>query len=451
MKLSAASTLSLLEAATIEGLPICEDGEGPRWKFNYANWHNDPKPDILLLGAYQHPNTGNNLVGGINLNYLNRRQRDDIARVLPQIMQAGNLYSRYHTGKRLLPNIFDNFYRTYNAAHIRGVETDVLYPKYGFMKSAKNFVKKAIGGLFKSREQRAQDAQPKYPSDLEGMTDMLDNVVLRLGKQPPPPPQQPDTPEMQAARAAMQKYKMDRAQSMMNIDQQEADPFIQANQEFQQQQLQQRAARPQAVTPDVQQQAMAEPPAVVQPQQPTEPSPQDLGQMIQRDRAKNQQELSDPANDINLDVQEAIRYYSPVTKCFIMESIGPNHKQDQLYQKLNILRPQLVAAAQTIYDEWDELEEGGGICDSISQALGDVLVTNGIDSTEGGHDGDDHSYLIAFDEGTSFIVDIDPYTYESGGGYSWTKLPGVVFSPSDIIIAPVERPDWIDDEADRFG
>jgi len=315
MKLSEASTLSLLVSTTIEGLPICEDGEGPRWKFNYSNWHNDPKPDILLLGAYTHPNTGNNLVGGINLNYLNKRQRDELAKVLPRIMQAGNLYSRYHTGRQLAPDIFNNFYRTYNARHIRGVETGVFYPKYGFMKTAKDFVKKAVGGLFKSRAQRAKEAEPQYPSDLEGMSDTLDNVVTQLSQQQPQPQQQ-HTPEIKAAHAATQQHKMDRAYSMMDIDQVEAEPFIKANQELQHKQLQQGNALPHAVQPEVRQQA--------DNSQSYDIPMHKLGQSFEHDRIDNAEELTDPDNDIDIDdhgIEEEIRYYSQTEKRLIIESI----------------------------------------------------------------------------------------------------------------------------------
>jgi len=30
-------------------------------------------------------------------------------------------------------------------------------------------------------------------------------------------------------------------------------------------------------------------------------------------------------------------------------------------------------------------------------------------------------------------VDIPPYTYETGGGYNWKKIPDVTFDASDIV------------------
>lgn len=431
MKLTTAVEASLIESRFFT---ICEAGEGPRWSFDYSTWKQDPHPDILLLGAYRHPNTGNNLVGGINLNYLNVQQRQNLARVLPQIMKAGNLYSRYHAGRRLLPDIFDNFYRTYNANNIRGVETDVLYPKYGFLKTASDYLKKKVSGLFKSPEQRAKDAEPEYPQDLTGMNDMLNNVVQRLGQQVQTQPEPVDTPEMQAARKAFQQYKLDRAKSLQDIEQQEAEPLQQATLDYQAQQLQQGQAQPEQVDPGVLQRQPA----------PQEPTPQQLATSFNQEKEENRKELLDPKNDINLD--EAIRYFSPKTGRYIMESVCiAEESSGILFKRLQRLVPQLLAAAQQVYDEWERIDEfdEGGICDLVSSALSGVLSQHGIDSTEGGHDGDNHSYIIAYDDADSFIVDVDPDIYEVGSGYSWTKIPNVVFDESNLIIEPTDRPDWI--------
>jgi len=116
-----------------------------------------------------------------------------------------------------------------------------------------------------------------------------------------------------------------------------------------------------------------------------------------------------------------------------------------LIHKLRALRPEIAQRAQIVYDNWVE-DEGGGICDEIADAISSVLAHEGIETTEGGHDGDDHAFVIAYDEVSSFAVDVPPQTYEIGGGYSWTKIPDVVFSPNDVIIAQVDRPDWIDDD-----
>lgn len=109
---------------------------------------------------------------------------------------------------------------------------------------------------------------------------------------------------------------------------------------------------------------------------------------------------------------------------------------------LDELRPELCAAAQGVYDDWQQDQDGmdeeygtGGICDRISEAMSDVLVGAGFDVDEGGQQGDDHAYLIASACGFDFIVDIPPRVYERGGGYVWTKRPGVVFAPNDVFIS----------------
>lgn len=124
-----------------------------------------------------------------------------------------------------------------------------------------------------------------------------------------------------------------------------------------------------------------------------------------------------------------------------------------LYQQLSRLRPLMAQAAQLIYDQWDQSgEEGdlqsgfGGICDEISRAIGGVIVENipDVDITDGGQEGDDHAYLIAYNDTEAFAVDIPPNVYETGGGYSWQKVQGVRFQPNHVLIEPVDR-QWIDD------
>jgi len=99
-------------------------------------------------------------------------------------------------------------------------------------------------------------------------------------------------------------------------------------------------------------------------------------------------------------------------------------------------------AAQKVYDEWapdeegyDEVFGGGGICDEISKEITSVIATHiECNVYEGGHEGDDHAYLVVQTQNESYIVDIHQSVYESGGGYSWCKTPDVEIKPSDITI-----------------
>jgi hypothetical protein len=115
-----------------------------------------------------------------------------------------------------------------------------------------------------------------------------------------------------------------------------------------------------------------------------------------------------------------------------------------LRQELETLRPQIAAAAQEIYDAWDQVDGldmdlgGGGICDQISAEISGI-VANNIDASidEYGHDGDDHASVVVSRAGEQYVVDINFRHYESGGGYSWRKIPDVVFTPEMVDILPL--------------
>ena len=118
-----------------------------------------------------------------------------------------------------------------------------------------------------------------------------------------------------------------------------------------------------------------------------------------------------------------------------------------LLAKLTALRGAMVMAAQEEYDYWEQDDEGldetlggGGICDSVSQAIAGVITQNidDVEVADGGGEGDDHAWTIAYDDNEAYGVDIDHGLYESGGGYSWKKRPGVSFSVTDVQIFPVD-------------
>jgi len=124
-----------------------------------------------------------------------------------------------------------------------------------------------------------------------------------------------------------------------------------------------------------------------------------------------------------------------------------------LYHQLFALRPQMVHEAQEIYNSWEQDGEGldfeygaGGICDQVSQAISGVIAQHipGVEVTEGGQDGDDHSWVIAYNAAEAYHVDIPPGVYERGGGYSWKKIPGVILQPNHIEIFPADIGDMRD-------
>ena len=104
--------------------------------------------------------------------------------------------------------------------------------------------------------------------------------------------------------------------------------------------------------------------------------------------------------------------------------------------------PKLLKAAQKQYDEWDQDEDGydhevgsGGIYHLIVDAMLDVL--NDFDATSLSLDSEVHVIgIVKLEEGV-FELDVPYSLYEKGGGYTWKKIPNVVFEPSDIVISRI--------------
>ena len=110
--------------------------------------------------------------------------------------------------------------------------------------------------------------------------------------------------------------------------------------------------------------------------------------------------------------------------------------------ELEALRSKFCAAAQQVYDSWHQNEQGwsedvadGGVCHYIAEAICEVLGEHGIDSTSFSFSiGEVHVTAVADINGAAYMVDIPARVYETGGGYTWRKIPGVVFEPNDIHI-----------------
>lgn len=124
-----------LRAAHRFSVVMTEAGALPRWQFDYDGKKTyDPRPDVLVLGAYVHPNTGNRLVGGININYMTTSELDKLEGLVPKLVKGRNLYERYNIGRSIDPLIFTTYYRTYNADNINMVGKGKIYPQYGEFK-----------------------------------------------------------------------------------------------------------------------------------------------------------------------------------------------------------------------------------------------------------------------------------------------------------------------------
>jgi hypothetical protein len=139
----------------------------------------------------------------------------------------------------------------------------------------------------------------------------------------------------------------------------------------------------------------------------------------------------------------------------IFEAYTNWYKSSELYQKLEKLKPLFVKAAQEYYNSWDQdaTEYGdhelgmGGICQNIAEEISNVCSEHNIDCiTISAEMGEQHVWAIAYDEevNEAFEIDISPYTYETGGGYNWKKIPDVEFELDDIQINYVLWDDFKD-------
>lgn len=161
-------------------LDIILEGYGRTYDFPYQKFSTDPRPRILLLGKYRHPTTGNINIGGINLNYLNDEQIKELRQNLKTVLQPKNLQLRYWRGRRLMPDIFTNAYRTYNTDYVGAVTKDTLtfWPSIGELDQAERAAKEQemqqydkamrtkhkIGRVPKAAPPTPEPALPEVPS-----------------------------------------------------------------------------------------------------------------------------------------------------------------------------------------------------------------------------------------------------------------------------------------------
>jgi len=117
----------------------------------------------------------------------------------------------------------------------------------------------------------------------------------------------------------------------------------------------------------------------------------------------------------------------------------------QTGETLKSLSPELATAAQKVYDDWDQSDPenddlgGGGICQDIAEVMASKLNEFGIEAqTVSAQIGEQHVWVVAKLADGVYNVDIYPSAYERGGGYSWTKIPGVKFGAEYISISRLD-------------
>lgn len=94
--------------------------------------------------------------------------------------------------------------------------------------------------------------------------------------------------------------------------------------------------------------------------------------------------------------------------------------------------PQMATAAKAQYDAWDESDvdtfAGGGICHLIADALVSVLQANGVECCSVPSEHEQHVFVVCQLVEGVFLLDLPYAYYERGAGYTWYKLPDVIFT-----------------------
>lgn len=111
----------------------------------------------------------------------------------------------------------------------------------------------------------------------------------------------------------------------------------------------------------------------------------------------------------------------------------------------DVILQKIAAAAQNQYDMWAQNEEGydeelgsGGICHLIAEELAGILCEVGIEAQTVSSTHEQHVYVVAkFREGV-YQIDIPYHTYERGGGFTWKKLPGIIFDTGHVSIVKLD-------------
>lgn len=201
---------------------ILIEGYGDLISFKYPNYNVDPTPRVLSLGRWSNPRTRKTVVGGINLNYLNKNQFEKLQKAMPAIMRMPDLRSRYRLGAKLLPDIFDRWYRTYDAATIQQPHKDGL--PYGADAARKKPQTKTdkLRKLIKQkrderrRKQKERDIKDKRKEIQVGRISKTDPQLDQELPLEPEELREPDEEEVEAKETAA---------SLLNQPEEQEEPF----------------------------------------------------------------------------------------------------------------------------------------------------------------------------------------------------------------------------------
>jgi len=156
-------------------------------RFNYERAKTDPKPRVLVLGRWLHPRTNNKLVAGLNLNYLNDEEANQLSHYLPQIMKPNSLKVRWWTGYGLLPQIWLKSYRQYDERFIHSMGQADIDPEPKDYETPKQpgepekISPKAAAQIQKLKELEAQRLQqPPHEPKKREITRFTKDTIKRI-------------------------------------------------------------------------------------------------------------------------------------------------------------------------------------------------------------------------------------------------------------------------------
>lgn len=140
----------------------------------------------------------------------------------------------------------------------------------------------------------------------------------------------------------------------------------------------------------------------------------------------------------------------------LLKELAINEDDEEISKSdLEMRRSIFAQLAQKVYDDWDEDEDefaGGGICHLIADEFCDYLSGKGIEcASVNTQIGDNHVYTVVKTTDGVVELDISPYTYERGGGYSWEKVHDIEFDANDVQVNTLSSdPEEFDQFVDEF-
>lgn len=98
----------------------------PVWDFVYSGYEKDPTPKCLVLGFYEHPETGNRLMAGVNVRLLDINSSLKLVSIINKINDGKSTRERVRIFERLAKSIFDRAYRTYDTSMMEQIKRDYI-------------------------------------------------------------------------------------------------------------------------------------------------------------------------------------------------------------------------------------------------------------------------------------------------------------------------------------